>query len=84
MLAVHRGSTTKRRVPRAIAERIAAHPDEAAELLPILGLALRSVRPPERATALAALTRAVHANSELRALAHAIIPELTVTELVTS
>jgi hypothetical protein len=84
MLDVHRGSTTKRRVPRQIAERIASHPDEAADLLPILRLALRSVRPAERAGAIAALARALHADAELRALAHEIIPELTVTEQVSS
>jgi len=83
-LAVHRGSDVKRRVPRAIAERIASHPEEAAQLLPILRLALRSVRVPERATALAAIARAVHANAELRAMAHELIPELTVTEQITS
>lgn len=84
MLDVHRGSTTKRRVPRQIAERIASHPDEAPELLPILRLALRSVRPAERATALAALVRAVHADAALRALARELIPELEVSEQVTS
>jgi hypothetical protein len=84
LLDVHRGSTTKRRVPRQIAERIASHPDEAADLLPILRLALRSVRPAERAGAIAALARVLHADAELRALAHEIIPELTVTEQVSS
>ena len=83
-LAIHRGSVVKRRVPRAIAERIAKYPEEAPQLLPILRLALRSVRPPERATAIAALARAVHANAELRALANELIPELTVTEQITS
>ena len=77
LLAVHRGSTTKREIPRAIAERIASHPAEAGELLPILAIALRSVRPAERATALAALARAVHGNaSSCARLARALIPEL--------
>ncbi len=80
MLNVHRGSTVKRQVPRAIAERIAAHPAEARELLPILAIALRSVRPAERATAIAALVRATHADAALRTLAHELIPELTITE----
>ena len=82
MLAVHRGSSAKRRVPRQIAERIATHPTEAEELLPILRVALRSVRPPERATALAALARALRDNVELRGLAARLIPELTTTELI--
>jgi hypothetical protein len=84
ILAVNGGSATKRRVPRAIAERIASHPDEAAELLPILRLALRSVRPAERAAALTALARAAQASPTLRELAHELIPELTLTEQVTS
>lgn len=84
MLDVHRGSVTKRRVPRQIAERIASHPDEAPELLPILRIALRSVRPAERATALAALARAVHADASLRALAREMIPELEVSDQVTA
>lgn len=84
MLDVHRGSATKRRVPRQIAERIASHPDEAPELLPILRLALRSVRAPERATAIAALARALHADASLRALAREMIPELEVSDQVTS
>ncbi|MGE3542826.1 MAG: hypothetical protein AB7L28_02810, partial [Kofleriaceae bacterium] len=62
MLNVHRGSATKRRVPRQIAERIVSHRDEAEELLPILRIALRSVRPAERAAALGALARAMREN----------------------
>ncbi len=84
LLAVHRGSRTKAGVPRAIAERIAAHPGDARALLPLLALALRSVRPPERATALAALARAIHTKPELRELAHELIPELSVGAEVTA
>ncbi|MDQ3337532.1 MAG: hypothetical protein M4D80_20405 [Myxococcota bacterium] len=84
MLAVNRGSNAKRRVPRQIAERIATHPDEAAQLLPILSVALRSVRPAERAAALGALARAARENPALRALATQLIPELEITELVSA
>jgi predicted DNA-binding WGR domain protein len=84
VLAVHRGSTVKRRVPRAIAERVVAHPEEADALLPVLGLALRSVRAPERAAALAALARAVVRDPSLRERARAHLPELTVSGEVTS
>jgi hypothetical protein len=84
VLAVHRGSTVKRRVPRAIADRVAAHPDEADALLPVLGLALRSVRAPERAAALAALARAIHRDPALRERARTHLPELTITGEVSS
>lgn len=84
LLAVHTGSTVKARVPRQIAERIAGHPDEARALLPVLGYALRSVRPAERALGLAALVRAVRGDAGLRALSAELLPELTVTEQVSS
>jgi hypothetical protein len=84
MLSVHRGATAKQRVPKQIAERIASHPAEAEELLPILRVALRSVRPAERGAALAALARVLTSNAELRALAQRLVPELTVTELVSA
>ena len=84
LLAVHRGSRTKAAVPRAIAERIESHPAEAGALLPLLALALRSVRPPERAAALAALARAVRGDGALRELARALIPELVVGEAVSA
>lgn len=83
VLAVHRGSKVKARVPRQIAERVAAHPDEAERLLPMLGLALGSVRAPERAAALAALARAVRLDPTLAERARALLPGLTVgTEVV--
>jgi hypothetical protein len=84
MLNVHRGSTTKRQVPRQIAERIATHPAEAEELLPILRVALRSVRPTERAAALGALARALRDSAELRALATRLVPELVVSDQVST
>jgi hypothetical protein len=84
LLAVHTGSAAKAKVPRQIAERIAGHPDEARALLPVLGFALRSVRPAERALGLAALVRAVRGDEQLRALSRELLPELVVTEQVTS
>jgi predicted DNA-binding WGR domain protein len=82
LLAVHRGGLAKRRVPREISERIIAYPGEAETFLPILGVALRSVRPTERAQALASLTRAVTKNAALRELARKHLPEVVFTEQV--
>jgi hypothetical protein len=84
LLAIHRGGATKRRVPGEIAERIASHPDEAPKLLPILGVALRSVRPTERTVALASLTRAVLRNDALRGLVHEHLPEISFSHRVTA
>ncbi|HVV84099.1 MAG TPA: hypothetical protein VHE35_13580 [Kofleriaceae bacterium] len=78
VLAVHRGSKVKARVPRQIAERVAAHPDEADRLLPMLRLALGSVRAPERAAALAALARAVRLDPALAERTRALVPGLTI------
>ena len=72
------GSKTKAGVPRAIADRVVAHPDEAEQLLPMLALALHSVRAPERAAALAALARALHGDPALAARARVHLPTLTV------
>lgn len=82
LLAVHRGSAAKAKVPRQIAERLVAHPEEAEQLLPVLGLALRSVRPAERALAMGALARAVRGSAALAARALAILPELSISEQV--
>lgn len=73
LLAVHRGSRDKRAVIQQIADRIIEHPPEAEALLPLLGVALRSVREPERRAALAALARAAY---EQPALRHAIMVKL--------
>lgn len=92
--AVHRGSAAKARAARQIAERLVTHPDEAEALLPILGLALRSVRPAERALALGALARAVRGSAGssqgsgsegtrgLAALAEQLLPELSISHEV--
>ncbi|HVH45490.1 MAG TPA: hypothetical protein VM925_24220, partial [Labilithrix sp.] len=66
LLAVHRGATTKQSMLRRIADRAAEHPTEAERLLPVLSIALRSVRLPERVGALTALTRAAIAHESLR------------------
>jgi len=79
ILAVHRGSKTKAGVPRAIADRVVAHPDEAEQLLPMLALALHSVRAPERAAALTALARALHRDPALAARARVHLPTLSVS-----
>lgn len=65
ILAVHRGSRAKPRAARQVAERIAAHPEEADQLLPLLSILLRSLRSPERASGLAAIATAAFSNPDL-------------------
>jgi len=76
LLAVHRGGKSKRSALRQIAERVARRPADAGALLPLLGLALRSVRAPERRNALAAVARAAFLEPALRAAIARDLPEL--------
>lgn len=79
LLAVHRGAGAKQSMLRRIADRAAERPDEAERLLPVLSIALRSVRPPERVGALAALARAAVSHDVLRAAMTRFLPELTIS-----
>ena len=76
LLAVHRGGRAQRGALNQIADRIARRPAEAEALLPLLAIALRSVRAPERRTALAAVARAAHREPSLRAAVARALPEL--------
>jgi hypothetical protein len=76
LLAIHRGGPAKRLVVRQVAERIVARPDEADELLPLLAIALRSVRVTERRAGLAAVARAAFREPALRAALARRLPEL--------
>jgi hypothetical protein len=77
LLGVHRGGRQKRSALRQIAERVARRPADSASLLPLLGIALRSVRPPERRSALAAVARAAFLEPRLRAAIARDLPELS-------
>lgn len=76
LLGVHRGSRTKRRVLLQLAERIVEEPAKADELLPLMAVALRSVREPERRAALGAIARAAFGNPTLREAIKRHVPEL--------
>ncbi len=80
LLAVRRGSRAKQRALSQLARSIAREPAKAAELLPLLGVLLRSVRPPERRGAIAAIAEAVFTNPSLRPSVEAALPELTLWE----
>lgn len=76
ILAVHRGGRAKRQAADQLAQRVANKPAEAEALLPILGFALRSVRVPERHTALAALSKAAFKRPALKEALGRLLPEL--------
>lgn len=76
LLAIHRGSRAKARAARQIARRLVTEPTRADELLPLLAVSLRSLRRPERRSALAAVARAVFAHPGLLDKAQAALPGL--------
>jgi hypothetical protein len=84
LLAVHRGAKTKQSMLRRIADRAVERPADAHRLLPVLSVALRSVRPPERAGALTAIARAAVASDELRAAVAQHLPDLAVSTQVSA
>jgi hypothetical protein len=77
LLNIHRGSRAKPFVVRQIIDRLAAHPDESGELLPIVAVALRSVRGPEFRAGLAGVAAFVEKNPTRKPLVEAVFPELS-------
>lgn len=76
LLGIHRGGRAKLTALRQVGDAVARDPARAEPLLPVLAVAVRSVRMPEARHGLAAVVGAVEAN---RALADAVrkhLPEL--------
>ncbi len=76
LLNVSRGSRAKPFVVRQIMDRLTANPDESGELLPIIAVALRSVRGPEFRAGLAGITMFVEKNPTRKPLVEVVFPEL--------
>ncbi len=76
LLNVQRGGRAKPGVVRQVADRLGRRPDEAAILLPMLAVAMRSVRAPERRAALTALVRLVDTRPEAEPIVRQWLPEL--------
>ncbi len=76
LLNVRCGSRVKPRVIELVAHRLGHRPEEAALLLPLLGVALRSLRAPERRAALLAVVRLVENRPETIPLVQRSFPEL--------
>lgn len=76
LLNVNRGSRAKPGVMEQVAHRLGRHPDEAAVLLPLLAVGLRSLRAPERRAALAAVVRLAEARPDSSPMIREALPEL--------
>jgi hypothetical protein len=76
LLNVRRGGRVKPRVVEQVAQRLEHRPEEAEFLLPLLGVALRSLRQPERRAALTAVVRLVENRPETAPLVQKLLPEL--------
>ena len=75
LLSVRNGGRAKQAALRQLVTRTLK--DDNIDTLPLLAIALRSVRAPERRGALAAIARIVHARQELAEPVRRAIPELT-------
>ena len=76
ILGVHRGGRSKLKAISQMQSAILQRPARAAELLPVLAVAVRSLRAPERRGSLAALAGIVTQNHELQAEIQRLLPEL--------
>jgi hypothetical protein len=76
LLNIHRGNRAKPLVVRQLMRRVERHPDDLPRLLPILGVALRSVRGPEWRAGLAAVVRLVERRPETAPTVRSAFPEL--------
>lgn len=76
LLGVHRGGRQKPKAIRELAEAIAREPESAPRLLPVLVVAVRSIRGPEMRAGLSAVMTLVARRPELAALVKTRLPEL--------
>jgi hypothetical protein len=77
LLNIHRGGRVKPVVVSQLVRRLHRYPAEAALLLPILAVALRSVRGPEWRAGLVGVVELVERNADLQPLVQRLFPELT-------
>jgi hypothetical protein len=76
LLNIERGGRTKPAVIRQLVRRAEGHPDDLAALLPLLAVALRSVRGPEFRAGLAAVVRLLTRDERSAGLVRQAFPEL--------
>jgi hypothetical protein len=78
LLGVHRGGRQKIKATGQLADAIARRPDRAAELVPVLVVAARSIRPTEWRAGLSSLVRLMDDRPDVAELVAQQIPELKV------
>jgi len=79
LLAVHRGGRQKLKAIRQLGHALQQDPSQAPRLLPVLAVAVRSIRGPERRAGLAALVSAVESAPDWVASLEQLLPELRLT-----
>jgi len=80
LLGVHRGGRQKARAVRQIAQAILENPARVDDLLPVLAVAVRSVRGPEARAGLAAVVSVVEARPQLADAVQRHLPEMKIAE----
>jgi hypothetical protein len=78
LLNVHRGNRYKPAVVCQIVRRLEQRPDDAKDLLPILSVALRSLRGPEWRAGLTGVVQVIERQPELETEVRALFPELRI------
>jgi hypothetical protein len=76
LLSIHRGGRAKPKALATMAAELVRDPTRAEAIVPLMRIALRSVRPAERRPALAAIARAAQAHVEVRVAVGRHLPEL--------
>jgi hypothetical protein len=76
LLGIHRGGRSKLIALQQISRAVRDHPESAEILLPVMAVAIRSVRPAEARAGLGAIVSAVESRPELTGLLARVLPEL--------
>ena len=81
LLGIHRGGRAKLTALRQITQTLAAHPEQAETLLPVVAVAIRSVRFPEARAGLGTVVSAMALHPQIEPLVKKHLPELSVERL---
>jgi hypothetical protein len=81
LLGIHRGGRAKLTALRQVSDAVSREPAHAATLLPVLAVAIRSVRVPEARVGLSAIVTAVERAPALATRVASLLPELTLEPL---
>lgn len=82
LLNIHRGGRQKLTALRQISRALVEHPERAESLLPVMAVALRSVRPPEARAGLTAIVGALDASPQIAPLVARYLPDLRIEEVI--